>query len=86
MLLSSMAMEYSQHFTAMLRERNIQESWVHETVEEPARVENKPDGTRHFLRNIEAHGNRWLRIVINIRVEPHRAVTAFFDRRVKGAV
>ena len=53
-------------------------------MNEPEKVEeHEDDGTRHFLRRIEDHGNRWLRVVINTQVQPNRAVTAFFDRRLK---
>lgn len=52
-------------------------------LHEPQRVEDHEDGTRHFLHQIEKHGDRWLRVVVNIQVEPNRAVTAFFDRRLR---
>lgn len=42
------------------------------------------DGTRHFLKQIPEFGNRWLRIVINVEIEPEKAVTAFFDRRLRS--
>ena len=42
------------------------------------------DGTRHFLKQIPEFGNRWLRIVINVEIEREKAVTAFFDRRLRS--
>ena len=67
----------------MLEERSIRQEWVEKGVNEPEKVEDYEDGIRHFLRRIEEHGNRWLRIVVNIQVYPNKAVTAFFDRRFR---
>lgn len=76
-------MELTKHFHEMLKERSISLSWVEMTLDEPARVEDHDDGTRHFLRKIEEHGNRWLRVIVNIESQPNRAITAFFDRRLR---
>jgi hypothetical protein len=76
-------MEFTKHFKRMLEERSIQQTWVDKALSEAEKVEEHEDGTRHFLRLIEEHGNRWLRVVINIQVQPNRAVTACFDRRLK---
>ncbi len=67
----------------MLRERGIQESWVKMTKEEPEQKEMKQDGTIHYLRAIEGHGGRYLRIVVNPEVKPQRTVTLFFDHRLR---
>ena len=67
----------------MLGERSIRQEWVDKCVSEPEKIEDHEDGSRHFLRSIEEHGNRWLRVVVNIQVQPNRAVTAFFDRRLR---
>jgi hypothetical protein len=40
------------------------------------------DLSRHFLKRIAEYEGRWLRVVVDVRVEPERAVTAFFDRRL----
>jgi len=77
-------MKFTKHFRKMLEERGIRQQWVDKCLKEPQGVEDHEDGTRHFLRRIEVHGNRWLRVVINIQGKPHRAVTAFFDRRLRG--
>ena len=76
-------MEFAEHFKNMLKERSIQQEWVDRVLHEPQRTEDHEDGTRHFLRQIEERGDRWLRVVVNIQVEPNRAVTAFFDRRLR---
>ena len=78
-------MRYSRHFEDMLKERCISAEWVDQTVTQPEKVEELNDGTRHFLRRIPEQGNRWLRVVVNVRVSPNMAVTAFFDRRLRGA-
>jgi hypothetical protein len=67
----------------MLEERSIRQEWVDKCVNEPEKIEDHEDGSRHFLRPIEEHGDRWLRVVVNIQVQPHSAVTAFFDRRLR---
>ena len=76
-------MKYTRHFEEMTTERSIHPTWIEQTLNEPEEVENKPDGTRHYLRQIPEHGNRWLRIIVNVACEPNKAVTAFFDRGVK---
>jgi hypothetical protein len=45
--------ELSEHAYDMLRERNIQESWVKLAIEEPEIKEFKDDGTVHYIRAIE---------------------------------
>ena len=73
-------MKYTEHFKDMMKERLIQPTWKDLTLNEPEKVSDKPDGTRHFLRRIPEHGNRWLRIVVNVEAKPNKAVTVFFDR------
>jgi hypothetical protein len=75
-------MEFTNHFRNMLEERSIRKEWVDKYVNEPEKIEDHEDGSRHFLRRIEEHGNRWLRVVVNMQGQPNRAVTAFFDRRL----
>lgn len=69
----------------MLKERGIEREWVDRTTRDPDRTEEHDDGTRHFIKQIPEFGNRWLRVVVNIGVEPERRVTAFFDRRLRRA-
>jgi len=44
----------------------------------------RKDGTRHYLRLIEEFGDRWLRVVVNVRANPPTGVTVFFHRRLHG--
>ena len=66
----------------MLEERSIHTQWVDRTIQRPDQREDHADGTTHFMKQIPEHGNRWLRVVVNINVKPNRAITAFFDRRL----
>ncbi|MBN2034210.1 MAG: DUF4258 domain-containing protein [Deltaproteobacteria bacterium] len=77
-------MEKTSHFRQMLVEKNIREDWVERTLSNPERVEEHEDGTRHFLKQIPEFGGRWLRIVVSFGTKPEQAVTAFFDRRLRG--
>jgi hypothetical protein len=77
-------MELTNHFEYIREERGIQKAWVERTVQQPDRIEDKTDGTRHYLKLIQEYGNRWLRVVINVSVEPNRGVTVFFDRRLRS--
>jgi len=77
-------MKYTRHFEDMMAERSIQPKWIEQTLNKPDKVENKPDGTRHFLKQIPEYGNRWLRIIVNVTCEPNKAVTVFFDRGMKN--
>ncbi len=56
-------MKYTQHFKDMMEERLIQPTWIELTLNEPEKVNDKPDGTRHFFRRIPEHGNRWLQLL-----------------------
>ena len=77
-------MLYAKHCEDMLKERSIPKSWVEQTIGEPEKSEDKQDGTRHYLRRIPEHGNKWVRVIVNITEEPNKVVTVFFDRRLKG--
>ncbi len=76
-------MEDTAHFAVMLRERGIKRSWVESAVLQPDKVEEHPDGTRHYLKVIDEFGGRWLRVVVNAASVPEKRVTAFFDRRLR---
>lgn len=73
----------SIHFTDMLKERGIQREWVDRALEAPDRVEEHEDGTKHYIKQIPEHGNRWLRVIVNVVSIPEKRVTAFFDRRLR---
>jgi hypothetical protein len=76
-------MTYSRHFLEMLKEREIQLQWVEQCISSPDRTDYQEDGTVHYLKEIEAFGNRILRVIVNNQVDPPKCITVFFDRRLK---
>jgi hypothetical protein len=81
---SNPKVEYTWHFRTVIEERAIPMSAIKAALAEPEKVEEHPDETKHFLRRIPQHGNRWLRVVVNTKAVPMKAITAFFDRRLRG--
>ncbi|MCU0527853.1 MAG: DUF4258 domain-containing protein [Elainella sp. Prado103] len=77
--------ELSTHAHFQMQERNIQPSWLTETLSTPDRLLPLADayGNTHYLKQIPDFGDRWLREIVNPTVNPQRVVTIFFDRRVK---
>ena len=45
-------MEDTTHFKDMLNERGIRLEWADRTVQEPDKIEDHDDGTRHFIKQI----------------------------------
>ena len=78
---SYMELTYMQHFEHMLLERQIDWSWVERAITGPDKIKEPGDDTRHSLRRITEHGDRWVRVVVNMSAQPPRAITVFFDRR-----
>ncbi len=78
--------EFSEHARDMLKERGIKETWVKTVIEESEKKVFMEDGTVHYIRSIEQHGGRYLRVVVNPHVIPQRVVTVFFDRRIGRSV
>lgn len=76
-------MEYSDHFNNMIKERNIDISWVDITISKPEKKETDDFGNTHFIKKIPDFGNRYLRVIINENVYPPKGITAFFDRRIR---
>jgi hypothetical protein len=76
-------MEDSKHFDDMLNERGIKKEWADRTTNDPDRTEDHEDGTRHFMKRIPEFGNRHLRVIVNVSVNPEKRITAFFDRRLR---
>lgn len=67
----------------MIKERNIPLDLVDMAIESPDFIEDKPDGTRHYLKKCDSMGDKWLRVVVNQLHKPKQRVTAFFDRRLR---
>ena len=71
----------------MLKQRNIVEAWAKRTIDDPDSIESHDGGrTRHYLKKIIENDNRWLRIVVNVEDLPNKAVTVFFDRRLRRKI
>ena len=77
---------WSQHALKVLAERDIPLAWVERTLAAPELT--LPDPTdaavERFFRRIPEYGDRVLRVAVNTTVEPHRVVSVFFDRQMKG--
>ncbi len=73
----------TKHFKDMLKERNIPLDMVNTTIALPDRIEEKDDGTIHYLKYFDNQMRRWLRVVVNMKSQPPRRITAFFDRRLR---
>ena len=76
-------MKDTRHFRDMLGERNIPFDLVDAAIASPDATEEKPDGTRHYLKKCESRDGRWLRVVVNVHTQPNQRITAFFDRRLR---
>ena len=78
--------EMTEHAKDALAKRKILVEWLENALASPQRIE--PDATdaalEHRLAVIPEHGNRVLRVVVNIQATPERVVTLFFDRKMKG--
>lgn len=51
-------MDWTKHFRQMSDERDIRLEWIEQAIQSPDRIEDKPDGTRHFVKRIGEHGER----------------------------
>ena len=67
----------------MIAERGIDEAWIWRAIDGPQKKTLEADGNIHYVKPIEEHGGRALRVIINEAVEPNRVVTVFFDRRLR---
>lgn len=79
-------MTESKHFQEMLLERQIEREWVDRTLNDPDELEYRDDRTQHFLKQILERENRWLRVIVNVAVDPPKLITAFFDRRLRNQI
>ena len=78
--------QLTQHAKDMLQERGIALEWLERVLDNPVTVHPDPtDGAlEHRLGKIAEFNDRILRIVVNIKVNPARVITAYFDRTMKG--
>ena len=81
-----MKFELTKHARKALAEREILVEWMERTLSAPELVLPDPDDAtvQRCFRRIPEFGNRVLRVAVNTTVEPHRVVSVFFDRQMKG--
>jgi uncharacterized DUF497 family protein len=78
----------SLHAEDALAKRNIPLAWIERVLAHPQRIEpDRSDAAlEHRMAVIPEHGDRVLRVIINRQKRPELVVTAFFDRKMKGAL
>jgi hypothetical protein len=85
-ILNSVIYRLTEHARDALAKRGIRTDWLERAIASPQRTE--PDSNdpalEHRLATISDHGDRVLRVIINIRNVPEWVVTAYFDRTMKG--
>ena len=74
---------FTIHAQDMLKERDILEKWVLQTIKAPDEKISGDDGNMHYFKSIPERGNRVLHVVVNESVEPNRIVTLFLDKRAR---
>jgi len=72
---------FTTHARDMLKERNILEQWVLQTINEPDEKDFGTDGNTHYYRSLVERESRTLHVVVNETITPNRIVTLFLDRR-----
>ncbi|MBS9721045.1 DUF4258 domain-containing protein [Tianweitania sp. BSSL-BM11] len=76
---------YTRHAAEALSEREIDRSWVAETIEHPDWTVADPagSGVERRYKAIRAFGDRILRVVCLESAGEVRILTAFFDRKAR---
>jgi len=72
---------FTIHARDMLREREISEEWVSQTVNRPDEKNIGKDGNMHYFKSLPERENQVLHVVVNETVKPNRVITLFLDRR-----
>lgn len=72
---------FTTHARDMLKERNILEKWVLQTIDEPDEKNTGADGNVHYYKSLVERESRILHVVVNETTTPNRIVTLFLDRR-----
>ena len=78
--------ELSEHAGDALAKRKIPMGWLERVLVSPQLIEpdSEDKALEHRLAAIPEHGNRVLRVIVNLQVKPVRVVTLYFDRGMKG--
>ena len=72
---------FTVHAKDMLKEREIKEEWVLQTIQNPDRRQIGNDSNTHYFRILPDRANHTLHVVVNETVKPNRIITLFLDRR-----
>jgi hypothetical protein len=78
-----MDFKLSTHTKDMLKERNILEEWIRQTLDRPDWENIGKDNNIHYFKSITEHEGRMLHVVVNPHVSPQKVVTVFFDRKAR---
>ena len=75
----------SKHAGVSAEEREIPLEWIRQTLEEPdlREADRRESGVELFYARIAACGNRVLKVVVNVQVDPWRVMSVYFDRAMK---
>ena len=74
---------YQKHSLEQIVEREIDKSWVEDTLSNPDDIIEIDENEVHFKKKIIDYNNRYLRVIVNPKKEPITIITLFFDRRLK---
>jgi hypothetical protein len=75
----------SKHAEVSATEREILLEWIREALEEPElrEADIREAGVELFYARIAAYGNRVLKVVVNVQVDPWRVMSVYFDHSMK---
>ena len=75
----------SKHAEISAAEREIPVEWIRQTLEDPDRrdADRREVGVELFYAKIAANGNRVLKVLVNVQVDPWRVMSVYFDRSMK---
>jgi hypothetical protein len=78
--------QLTNHAHRAVAEREIPIEWIERTLEAPELIVRDPNDPtiQRCFRRIPEFAGRVLRVAVNRAVEPHRVVSVFFDRKMKG--
>lgn len=79
----SMDFKLSKHTQDMLKERDISDEWVWQTINNPDWENVGADKNVHYFKSIAEREARVLHVVVNPHVSPKKVVTVFFDRKAR---
>jgi hypothetical protein len=74
---------FTVHAKDMLKERDILEEWVLQTINNPDQKKSGDDDNTHYFKTLPERENRVLHVVVNETTEPNRIVTLFLDKRAR---